>query len=114
MDTEAPMLSPNAGEALFINQECLQDGPSSRKVCLCQIEGSTGPLPLITLSRRSSMVKAIRWRLMHVEPQSGLISLKCSEIDSPQSHTKPRDPICPEIGSADKESGPVKAHFKIT
>lgn len=33
------MLSPNAEEAFFINQECFQDGPSSGKVYSCQIEG---------------------------------------------------------------------------
>lgn len=38
MDTQTPVLSPNAGEAFFINQECSQDRPSSGKVSLCPTE----------------------------------------------------------------------------
>ena len=120
MDIETPMLSPCAGEAFFINQECFQERPSSGKVCQiehCVSDGSTGLLPLITLKRqRHSVGKATRRWLMHMEPKSGLISLKCSVIDSPWSCTEPREPICPEIRSADRESDhlSVEALFKMT
>lgn len=39
MDAETTALSPNAEGALFINQECFQDWPSSGKVYSCQTEG---------------------------------------------------------------------------
>lgn len=91
MDTETPILSPKEGQAFFINQECFQDRALIRGSVFMSdrglAHGSTGLLPLITLRRRSSTVKAIRCRLMRMEPESRLISLKCSDIDSPsKSH----------------------------